>query len=104
VAKPTTAEKSGNAADVARAKEKKLDKRDRPPTWLGAFYRAMVATVVLLLVSLFLIKQSNKAIGLFPIVLIGYTLVSYYTDLWMFKRRQRKKAQTTDGNGKPAPR
>ena len=102
--KPTAAEKSGNADDVARAKEKKLDKRDRPPTWLGAFYRAMAATVVLLLASLFLIKQSNKAIGLFPIVLVGYTLVSYYTDLWMFKRRQRKKAQAAGGNGKPAPR
>ena len=34
-----------------------------------------------------------QEIGLFPLVLVGYTLVSYYTDLWMFKRRQRKKAQ-----------
>jgi hypothetical protein len=101
--KPTAAEKSGNADEVARAKEKPLDKRDRPPTWLGAFYRAMAATVVLLLVSLFLIKQSSKAIGLFPIVLVGYTLVSYYTDLWMFKRRQRKKARS-GGGGKAASR
>jgi hypothetical protein len=101
--KPTAAEKSGKAGDVARTKEKQLDKRDRPPTWLGAFYRAMAATVVLLLASLFLIPQANKAIGLFPLVLIGYTLVSYYTDLWMFNRRQRKKAQS-GGGGKAAPR
>jgi hypothetical protein len=101
--KPTAAEKSGDAGEVARAKEKQLDKRDRPPTWLGAFYRAMAATVVLLLASLFLIPQSNKAIGLFPLVLIGYTLVSYYTDLWMYRRRQRKKAQAGDGP-KAAPR
>jgi hypothetical protein len=102
--KPTAAEKSGNAGDAARAKEKLLDKRDRPPTWLGAFYRAMAATVVLLLASLFLIKQSSKAIGLFPLVLIGYTLVSYYTDLWMYRRRQRKKPQSGGSGGKAAPR
>jgi hypothetical protein len=100
--KPTAAEKSGKAGDAARAKEKLLDKRDRPPTWRGAFYRAMAATVVLLLVSLFLIKQSNKAIGLFPIVLVGYTLVSYYTDQMLYKRRQRKKAMRS-GSGKTAP-
>jgi phage terminase small subunit len=102
--KPTAAEKGGKAGDVARAKEKSklIDKRDRPPTWLGAFYRAMFATVLLLLASLFLIKQSAKAIGLFPIVLIGYTLVSYYTDQWMFKRRQRKKVKA--GGGRAAPR
>jgi hypothetical protein len=102
--KPTTAEKSGKAGEAARAKkEKLLDKRDRPPTWSGAFYRAMAATVLLLLASLFLIKQSSKAIGLFPIVLIGYTLVSYYTDLWVYNRRQRKKAEQ-GGGGKAASR
>ena len=31
--KPTAAEKSGKPGDAARAKEKRLDKRDRPPTW-----------------------------------------------------------------------
>jgi hypothetical protein len=102
--KPTAAEKSGKGArEAAQAKEKLIDRRDRPPTWRGAFYRAMAATVVLLLASLFLIKQSNKAIGLFPIVLGGYTLVSYYTDQMLYKRRQRKKARQ-GGGGKTASR
>jgi hypothetical protein len=99
--KPTVAEKSGKSGDAARAKEKPLEKYDRPPTWRGAFYRAMAAAVVLLLVSLFLIKQSAQAIGLFPIVLVGYTLVSYYTDQWLFRRRQRRKAKR--GGGGKAP-
>jgi hypothetical protein len=38
-------------------------------------------------------KGSAGAIGLFPIVLVGYTVVSYYTDKWVYERRQRKKAQ-----------
>jgi hypothetical protein len=92
--KPTAAEKSGKAGDAARArKEQALDKRDRPPTWRGAFVKAMVAGILLLLVVILVFKQSNGAIGLFPIVIGGYTLVSYYTDKWVFDRRQRKKAK-----------
>jgi hypothetical protein len=101
--KPTAAEKSGKAADAARAKEKRLDRLDRPPTWRGAFYRAMVAAGLMLLASLVLIKNSNAVIGLFPIVLVAYTLISYYTDQMMFKRRQRKKSRAA-GGGKPAAR
>ncbi len=93
--KPTAAEKSGNPAELARAKEKRLDKRDRPPTWLGAFYRAMFAAVLMLLVSLFLI--GGQAIALFPIVLALYVPISYYTDLWLYRRRQRSKARQTGG-------
>jgi hypothetical protein len=91
--KPTAAEKAGTAVKPSvAARERALDKRDRPPTWRAAFYKAMIATVILLLVVLLLLKHSNGAIGLFPIVLAGYTLVSYYTDKWVYDRRQRKKA------------
>ena len=92
--KPTAAEKSGKGqAAIAREKElSKIDKRDRPPTWRGAFYKAMMASVLLLLVMLVVLKQSTGVAGLFPIILVGYTLVSYYTDKWIFDRRQRKKA------------
>ena len=91
--KPTAAEKSGKARDLAREREKQLDKRDRPPTWRGAFVKAMFATIFLLFVVILFLKQGNGAIGLFPIVLGGYTVVSYYTDKFVFDRRQRKKAK-----------
>jgi hypothetical protein len=100
--KPTAAEKSGKAGDAARAKAKRLDKADRPPTWRGAFYRAMVAAVLMLLASMFLVNKPEQAIALFPVVLILYVPISFYTDQWMYKRRMRKKAQT--GGGKPAAR
>jgi len=101
--KPTAAEKSGNAREAARAKEKLIDKRDRPPTWRGAFVKAMFAAVLLLLVVILFLKQSNQAISLFPIVLVMYTLISYYTDKWVYERRQRKKA-SQGGGGKAASR
>ena len=101
--KPTAAEKSGDAREAAKAKEKLLDKRDRPPTWRGAFIKAMFATVVLLLFAIVFLKQSNQAVGLFPVVLAMYTLISYFTDKWMYDRRQRKKSRA-GGGGKTAPR
>jgi hypothetical protein len=98
--KPTAAEKSGDARESARAKEKLIDKRDRPPTWRGAFVKAMLAAVLLLLVVVLFFKQPNQAIGLFPVVLVMYTLISYYTDRWIYNRRQRNKARA----GKQAAR
>jgi hypothetical protein len=91
--KPTSAEKTGPVKPSAAARERALDKRDQPPTWRAAFYKAMIATVLLLLISIFLLKNSNSAIALFPVVLIGYTVISYYTDKWVYDRRQRKKSR-----------
>jgi hypothetical protein len=99
--KPTAAEKSGKGIGATGKKEPVLARQDRPPTWLGAFYRAMIAAVLMLLISLFLIKKANEAVALFPIVLALYVPISYYTDTWMFNRRMRKKAQS---GGKAAAR
>jgi hypothetical protein len=98
--KPTTAEKSPEGREKARSAKARGDRYDRPPTWLGAFYRAMAAAVMLLLVSLVLLKQKSQAIAIFPLVLALYVPISYYTDRWLYRRRQRKKAQA---RGKAAP-
>jgi hypothetical protein len=87
--KPTKAEKEGKP----RRTEQQIPKRDRPPTWTGAFYRAMAAAVLMLLVSLFLLKKPNEAIALFPIVLVFYIPISYYTDMWLYNRRMRNKVK-----------
>jgi hypothetical protein len=101
--KPTAAEKSGDAREAAKAKEKQLDKRDRAPTWRGAFVRAMVAAILFLLAVIVLFNKSNQAIGLFPIVLLLYTPISYYTDLWIYNRRQRNKAKRSRGGRASSP-
>jgi hypothetical protein len=101
--KPTPGEKSGDPSVLAREKERKLDKRDQPPTWRGAFVKAMFAAVVLvLIVTLLLHQSSQQAFPLFPIVLVFYTLVSYYTDKFVYDRRQRKKAR--EGGGRAPSR
>lgn len=54
----------------------------------------MAAAVIMLLISALLIKKAGTAIALFPVVLLAYTPISYYTDVWMYRRRQRSKAKT----------
>jgi hypothetical protein len=90
---PTAEERSGSAREKAKQREQRLQKADRPPTWLGAFYRAAAAAVVMLLIGIVLIKNSNEAIELFPVVLVLYVPISYYTDVWLYRRRQRQKAK-----------
>lgn len=101
--KPTAAEKSGKAGDAARAKEKRADRLDRPATWRGAFWRALVAAMVLaLLAGLVLKATAGQTVAYFVIALLAYTPVSFYTDRWMYKRRQQRNAKR--GGGKAAPR
>jgi hypothetical protein len=89
---PTAAERGGAAREKAKERERRLQKYDRPPTWKGAFYRAATAAVLLLLIGIFVLKNATEAVALFPIVLLLYIPISYYTDVWMYKRRQRRKA------------
>lgn len=91
--KPTAAEKAGTAVKPSvAARERALDKRDQPPTWRAAFYKAMIAAILFLLFVVLALHASNGTVALFPIVLAGYTLISYRTDKWAYDRRQRKKA------------
>jgi hypothetical protein len=97
--KPTGAEKTGKGGGSGSTKGKSLSRLEQAPTWRGAFYRAMAAAVLMLLISILLLKKPNQAIALFPIVLIGYVPISYYTDSWLYKRRMASKAKQTGGAG-----
>jgi hypothetical protein len=90
--KPTAAEKAGPAD--SKAKKKQLEREDKPPTWKGAFVRAMFAAVMMLAILLiFKLAKAGQAIALFPIVLLMYIPVSYYTERWTYRRKQAKKAE-----------
>jgi len=91
--KPTAAEKAGTATGAAAAGRKRVSRADRPPTWRGAFYRAMVAAVLLLLLALLLLPKPSQAAAYFPLALLIYTPISYYSDRWVYRRRQRSKAR-----------
>src|SRR2546423_8994690 len=88
--KPTAAEKRG-AASAARKKDTVNDRRDRPPTWRGAFYRPMIAAVLLLLVAIVL--HVGPAVAYFPSALLVYTPIIYYTTLGTYRRRHPAKTR-----------
>ena len=92
--KPTAAEKGGKGAETARSKDRLRERQERPPTWRGAFVRAMFAAVMMLAILLiFKLTSAAQAIALFPLVLLLYVPVSYYTDKFMYRRRQLAKAR-----------
>jgi len=96
--KPTAAEKSVAAKERAQVRERRLARQDRPPTWRGAFYRALAAAV-LMLVALLVLLPHNKAeaIVYFPLVLVLYLPISFYTDQWLYRRRMRNRQKRDSG-------
>jgi hypothetical protein len=101
--KPTAAEKSG-AVEAARAKDKPVPRADLPPNWRGAFFRGLLAAGVLALLSGLILNASpGQTVAYFFIGLIAYTPISYYSDQWIYNRRQRNKAKAK-AKGKAAPK
>jgi Flp pilus assembly protein TadB len=98
--RPTAAEKSTEGRAKAQKRELREQRYDRPPSWRGAFYRALAAAIVLVVavIALGISKKPLQAAVVFPFVLALYVPISYYTDMWMYKRRMRKKA-TQQGAG-----
>ena len=96
--KPTTAEKTGKASTGAD-RDRRVARLEREPTWRGAFVRAMAAAVVMLLISIVVLKKPNEAIALFPIVLLLYIPISYYTDRWLYRRKMASRAKQAGGAG-----
>ena len=101
--KPTAAEKKGDVSAVRREREK-VDRRDVPPTWGGAFIRSMFASLLMLAVlAIGHIGKSSTWPIIFVVALVFYTPVSFYTEQWAFRRRQRKLARD-GGRPKASPR
>ena len=90
--KPTAAEKSLEAKGRAEKRDQRSARRDRPPTWRGASYRALTAAVVVVAAMLLLIPHNKgQAFLYFPFVLVLYVPISFYTDQWLYRRRMREK-------------
>lgn len=89
--RPLTAEEKGQKSSKGVKGENKLNRRDKPPTWSSAFIRAMIAAILMVLVSVLLL-HNGEVLKLFPFVLALYTPLSYYTDMWLYRRRLRQRA------------
>ena len=72
----------------------RTDRFDRPPTWKGAAQRSLIAVMIFVAVVVLLFKQEvAPAVALGSVLLLVYIPMSYFTDLWLFRRRQAKKLE-----------
>jgi hypothetical protein len=67
-----------------------VDRFSRPPTWRSAINRALIAAVFFGAVMVLLLNRTvSEALPLAAFMLAIYIPLGYYTDLIIFRRRQR---------------
>jgi hypothetical protein len=81
-----------------RKKQDRVTSRERrlntPPTWKSSFTRAGMAAALMFIFVLLTTKGSNKATNavLFAAIAMAiYVPAGYYFDVFLFKRRQKRK-------------
>ena len=81
----------------AQAKRQAGHKRDRPPTWQGAFNRALLMSGILFLLMAVAFGRAAGASALLSITMLAiYTPAGYYLEKFLYARRrasERKRQQ-----------
>jgi hypothetical protein len=78
---------------AARSQRNKVDRANREPSWNSAMVRAGIAAGVFLLL-LIVMKQKPVGAVFISLVMFGlYVPMGYYTDRYLYQRRQRKDAE-----------
>jgi hypothetical protein len=71
-----------------------LERFDKPPTWRSAANRAALATILFIVAVSVLFRQGiGSAIAIGGFMFLLYIPLGYYTDMFIYRRRQAKKAQ-----------
>lgn len=92
--KPKPEERKPAAGKGGKGAAARKDRFDRPPSWKGAFQRAGIATVLFFaFVALVFKEPMRTAVTVSAFMLVLYTPLGYYTDLMIYRRRQRKKLE-----------
>jgi len=94
--RPPTAEERKRETR-ASARERRLN---TPPTWKSSVTRALIAAVLVFTFLLLTAKGKNKltAAVVFTVLAVAiYIPAGYYFELVLYRRRQRKKAEATQG-------
>jgi hypothetical protein len=91
--KPTADERKTKSKLTAQ--ERREERMNKPPTWSGAAQRAAFATIIFIVALLTVFKEPvSRVIALSGFILLLYIPMGYYTDLFLYRRRQAKKLQT----------
>ena len=88
--KPTGAERTKSKQDHAR--DRRTARLEQPPTWRGALTRAAIAAAIFLVALLVLFRRPlvpTLMAAMFALAI--YVPMGYYTDLFLYRRRQKRK-------------
>ncbi|MGZ4267895.1 MAG: hypothetical protein ACXVFN_10530 [Solirubrobacteraceae bacterium] len=76
------------------ARQVRADRLAKPPTWKGAFQRAVIAVGIFVVVVVLAFHQKPApAIALGGFMLLLYTPMGYYMDSFFHKRRKAQAAK-----------
>ena len=88
--KPDASERKRSGRDEARRRRE--ERMNKLPTWKAAAQRGAIAAVFMAVVLTFVAKGNPVAvIAPAMIAMLFYVPLGYYTDLWLYNRRQRKR-------------
>lgn len=96
--KPTADERRASARDA------RLARLDQPPTWRSALNRALIAAGLFLVLLLFFFRnqQLGPKLGIAVFMLAVYVPMGYYTDLFIYRRRQARRLRDQQAPRKDA--
>ena len=85
--RPTAGERKPTSKELRQAR------LDSPPTWRSSINRALIAAALFLVLLLFFFKrqQLGPKLGIAAFMLLVYVPMGYYTDLWIYRRRQARR-------------
>jgi hypothetical protein len=84
-----------------RARDRRAARFDQPPTWRGAVIRALFAAAIFFVFVVFAFRERVAvAIPLAIFTLLIYVPMGYYTDLFIYRRRQRRRAGASEDASK----
>jgi hypothetical protein len=74
------------------ARERRANRFDNPPTWRGALNRAAISAAVFAVAVVVIFRRPVAAAVILGVVMVVlYLPMSYYTDRFLYNRRQRQK-------------
>ena len=85
-----------------RSQRNKVDRANREPSWNAAVMRAALAAGVFLLLLIVMKQKPAGAISVSLVMFALYIPMGYYTDRFLYQRRQRKDAEAAAAEPAPA--
>jgi hypothetical protein len=79
-------------AVAAPAKDKRVlraERLNRPPSWSSALNRAAIAAILFVVIIIVIGQKPATAIAIGALMLALYVPLGYYTDSFIYKRRNR---------------